>query len=56
MKLIQTYFYCGHLSKSNTLVFNMDTGLQGFQFRPANGEFRQTLSFKPTQIRQSFYV
>jgi hypothetical protein len=29
---------------------------QGFQFRPANGEFRQTFSFNPTQIRQSFYV
>ena len=30
--------------------------MQGFQFRPANGEFRQTFSFNPTQIRQSFYV
>jgi hypothetical protein len=29
---------------------------QGFQFRPANGGFRQTFSFNPTQIRQSFYV
>ena len=29
---------------------------QGFQFRPANGEFRQTFSFNPTQIRQSFYI
>jgi cytochrome oxidase Cu insertion factor (SCO1/SenC/PrrC family) len=25
---------------------------QGFQFRPANGEFRQTFSFNPTQIPQ----
>ena len=32
------------------------TAYQGFQFRPANSEFRQTFSFNPTQIRQSFYV
>jgi sporulation-control protein spo0M len=34
----------------------MQPTVQGFQFRPANGEFRQTFSFNPTQIRQNFYV